>query len=400
MANWKSFEAFLREAEATPVESRQAVVDDLLRERLDWPWVQGNKASFIYVSMGARRVALNLDTIEGDPPFASFQKLEGTTLWHVTRTFESDDLLDYLLAIDDPMTPLATERDIIGRIERHWRVDPLNTTRMNTAQMNVSVLRMGNARPFPDWTKFTQVPRGKITEHFVNSMQLGFANRKVWVYTPPGYADNPNETYPLMIFSDGQWCVGPLQIPYMADALIKHGQMQPVVIAMIQSGDQKERIKTYVSNDKHYTFLLTELLPFLQSQYRLDSSNLGVGGVAVGAIAAAHAALKNPAVFSHLIMVSPPLGRGIAQEKLREYAGRFERAPVLPKRIFQSVGRYETRSRFYLPAQLLHTILDQRRDVDYQYLEIGSGHGLVSFRAVLPEALAWAFPGIAAQQRA
>jgi enterochelin esterase-like enzyme len=392
MANWESFEAFLREADAVPVENRQALVDDLLRERLEWPWIQDNKASFIYVSTAAQRVALNLDTIEGDPPFAPLQKLEGTTLWHITQDFENDALLDYLLAIDDPMTPLANERDILGRIERHWRIDPLNTTRMNTANMNVSVLRMKNARPFPDWAKLTKVTHGKTKEHLVNSVQLGFSNRKVWVYTPPNYEDNADESYPLLLLSDGQWGVGPLQVPYIADALIKHNQMQPIIIAMIESGDQKDRIKTYVSNDKHYTFLLTEILPFLQTQYRIDPSNLGVGGVAVGAIAAAHAALKNPAIFSHLIMISPPLGRGIAQEKLREYAGRFQNAKVLPKRIFQSVGRYETRSRFYLPAQVLHTILDDRPDIHYRYVEVGSGHGLVAFRSVLPEALAWAFP--------
>jgi enterochelin esterase-like enzyme len=393
MPNWESFEVFLNEAEAAPAQERQAVVDALLAERLDWPWIQGDKATFIYVSMGVNSVALNLDTIETDPPFAPMQKLEGTSLWHVTGEFNQDDLLDYLLAIDDPMTPLAAERDITGRIARHWRVDPLNTTRMNTAQMNVSVLRMGHARPFPDWAKFNRVPRGKVTEHTINSMQLGFAGRKVWVYTPPGYDPASGQRYPLLVLQDGQWCVGPFQIPYMVNALIKHGRMQDVVVAMVQSGDQKDRIKTYVSNDKHYTFILTELLPFLQSQYRIDSTNLGVGGVAVGAIAAAHAALNNPAVFSHLIMISPPLGRGIAQEKLREYVGRFENAPALPRRIFQSVGRYETRTRFYLPAQVLNRVLDQRDDIHYQYVEVGSGHGLVAFRSVLPEALAWAFPG-------
>ncbi len=392
MANWESFEAFLREADGAPVENRQALVDNLLRERLEWPWIQDNKASFIYVSTAAQRVALNLDTVEGDPPFASLQKLDGTTLWHTTQNFENDALLDYLLAIDDPMTPLANERDILGRIERHWRIDPLNTTRMNTAHMNVSVLRMKNARPFPDWAKLTKVARGETHEHLINSAQLGFNNRKVWVYTPPDYANKPDDSYPVLLLSDGQWGIGPLQVPYIADTLIKHNQMQPIIIVMVESGDQKDRIKTYVSNDKHYTFLLTELLPFLQSHYRVDPSNLGVGGVAVGAIAAAHAALKNPAIFSHLIMISPPLGRGIAQEKLREYAGRFQNARVLPQRIFQSVGRYETRSRFYLPAQVLHTILNERDGIDYRYVEVGSGHGLVAFRAVLPEALAWAFP--------
>ncbi|MFW5748408.1 MAG: alpha/beta hydrolase-fold protein [Chloroflexota bacterium] len=392
MPNWESFDAFLREAEQTPVDQRQELVDALLRERLDWPWVQGKRATFIYVSMGAQHVALNLDTIERDPPFAPMAHLDGTTLWHVTGEFEEDDLLDYLLAIDDPLTPLATERDMVGRIARHWRVDPLNTTRMNTAQMNVSVLRMGKARPFPDWSKFNQVKRGKITEHSIDSMQLGFTGRKLWVYTPPDYeTSGQGMMYPLLIFQDGQWGVGPLQIPHIADALIKHGHMQPVIIAMTQSGDQKDRIKNFVSNDRHYTHILTELLPFLQTQYRIDSADLGVGGVAVGGQRVA--ALKNPAVFNHLILISPPLGKGIAQEQLRTYAGRFKDARVLPGRIFQSVGRYETRSRFYLPAQVLNRILSQRPDVAYQYIEIGSGHGLVGFRSVLPEALSWIFPG-------
>ena len=238
MPSWDSFDAFLKEALQSPEDQRQGLVDDLLRERMDWPWVQEDQATFIYISMGAQHVALNLDTIKGDPPFAPMTRLEGTTLWHVTNQFAEDDLLDYLLAIDDPMTPLATETDILGRISRHWRVDPMNPTKMNTTQMSVSILQMGNARPFPDWTKMNRVPRGKVFEHTINSNQLRFTERKLWVYTPPGYDDG--DTYPLLILQDGQWGVGPLQIPSIADTLIKHGQMQPTMIAMVQSGDQKD----------------------------------------------------------------------------------------------------------------------------------------------------------------
>ena len=60
--------------------------------------------------------------------------------------------------------------------------------------------------------------------------------------------------YPLLIMQDGQWAVGPLQLPYIADALIKHRRMQPAVIAMMQSGNQDERNREYISNDKYYTF--------------------------------------------------------------------------------------------------------------------------------------------------
>lgn len=392
MPKWTSFQTFLQEALQTPADQRQHLVDDLLHERIDWPWIEGNQATFVYTMLGTQRVAVNLDTLKGDPPFAPMTPLEGSTLWYVTLEFAYDDLLDYMLAVNDPMTPLADERDIVGRVSRHWRPDPLNPLKMNTAQMTVSVVRMPGARPLPDWTKMGRVPRGRVYEHVFNSVQLKFTNRKLWVYTPPGY-ESANLLYPLLIVQDGQWAVGPLQMPAIADALIKHGQMQPVVIAMQQSGDQADRLKTYVSNDKHYLSVLTELLPFLQTQYRIDPANLGIGGVGPGAIAAAHAVLKNPAVFSHLMLLSPPLGKGPAQDKLREYAERFEKASLLPRRIFQSVGRYEARSRFYLPAQVLRSILQKRADIDYRFVEIGSGHGLVGFRSILPEALAWAFPG-------
>lgn len=392
---WSSFDEFIRTALDEPLERRQALVNALLKEHPNWPWVEGNIATFIYARPGARNVAINLDTIQDDPPFVPMENLAGTTLWYVSVPFKPDDLLDYLVAINDPMTPLAQERDLLRRVKTYWHTDPYNPVRITTQQMSVSVLRMANARPFPDWSKFANVPKGAITEHTLQSAQLRFNKRRLWVYTPPGY-DSTDREYPLLIMMDGQWAVGPLQVPSIADALIKHNRMEPVVIAMIQGGDQSDRIKNLISNDKHYRFLLTELLPFVQTHYRIDPVNLGVSGFGEGAIAAAHASLKNPAVFSHLIMISPPLGKGEAEEKLREYPIRFEKAGALPRRIFQSVGRYEMKSRFYIPAYILRAVLQKRhgKDTEYKFAEIGSGHGLVGFRGILPEAMAWAFPAV------
>jgi enterochelin esterase-like enzyme len=391
MPQWNSFASFLNDVMQVSGAERQALVDQLINERPEWPWIQGSRATFIYSSVGTRSAALNMDTIKEDPPFASMENLPDTTLWHVTRNFERDDLLDYLLAINDPMTPLAEETDVVARMADHWRIDPRNPLRMNTSQLNVSVLRMHNARPFPDWSRMPNVPRGRVFEHTINSVQLGFGGRKLWVYTPPGY-ETSGLVYPMLIMQDGQWAAGPLQVPQIADTLIKHAQMEPTVIAMIQSGNQQERLHEYLISDRYYSFTMLELLPFIQTQYRIDATNLGIGGVAVGAIAAAHAALKNPAVFERLIMISAPLGKGPGMEKVEQIVKRFQQAKVLPNRIFQSVGRYESRARFIRPAENLSSILQKRGDVAHQFLQIGSGHGLVGFKSILPEALAWAFP--------
>jgi enterochelin esterase-like enzyme len=187
--------------------------------------------------------------------------------------------------------------------------------------------------------------------------------------------------------------VSPLQVPMMADVLVKHGRMAPVVIAMVQSGNQEDRIRDYVANEQYYQFIMTELLPFLQTHYRIDPTNLGIGGASAGAIAGMDATLKNPAIFSGLMMFSPPLGKGVAQDKLAKYIDSMKNARVLPQRIFHSVGRYEAKARFLLPNQLLAKTLNERQDTDYRFVELASGHGLVAFRSALPEALAHTFPG-------
>ncbi len=393
MPRWTDFDTFVAEVERARRDGdRQTLVDELMIERREWPWIQGNKATFIFNSLGARKnVSLNLDTIKADPPFAPLKQLEGTTLWHLTRTFAEDDLLDYLLAVDDPLTPLSQEADILARVTQFWRVDPANRLKMSTEQQDVSVLRMTDARPYLDWTALGAVPRGTVDTLTFDSDQLHFKGRSLWVYTPPGY-EGSGLAYPLLILQDGQWANGPLQVPAIADALIKHNRLAPLVIAMVQSGAQSERLLEYTSNDQHYNSLVLEILPLMQSQYRIDSAHIGIGGVANGAVAAAHAALKNPAVFNSLIMISPPLGKGQDEDLLSQYRARFEQASVLPSRIFQSVGRYEGKARFLRPAQALHNILDKRSMNGYTYTEIGSGHGLVAFRSIMPEALAWAFP--------
>lgn len=397
MPRWDSFQQFLQEASQLSNDvSRQQLVNELLRARPRWPWIEGNNATFIHINDNAESVAVNLDIIERDPPFEPMERLEGTDLWYVQRRFERDDLLDYLIVVDDPMTPLRNDPNLPTRISK-WRADELNPSRVSNGTLRVSVLSMPQARPFPNWASMAQVEHGSIREHDFTSIQMGFAERRLWIYTPPGYEDEPNRTYPLLVLLDGQWMVGPVQVPYIADALIKHGRMEPVVIAMKESGGVGARMQDYVSNDKQYAAILTELVPLLQSEYRIDSTNLGIGGTGVGAIAAAHAALKNAAVFSHLIMLSPPLGKGEMQQKLIEYADRFENARILPERIFQSVGRYELQTRFYKPGLALAGILQrrqaQRGDIDHKFVEIGSGHGLAAFRSVMPEALAHIFPG-------
>lgn len=392
MSRWSTFSAFLKEAQSTPENTRQALVTQLLAERPQFPWISDLQATFIYRDSHAQQVALNLDTIPSDPPFAPMQRLAGTDLWHVTREFVADDLLDYLFAVNDPMTPLSTDANLTHRVSQYWKADPLNPLQMKTATFDVSVLRMNHARPFPDWASFANIPHGNVTEHNLDDEGLDITNRKMWVYTPPQYAER-EAMLPVLLIHDGQWANRQLQVPAMIDTLIKHGRMQPALVAMLQSDAGEARNREYLNNPLHTTFLLEKVIPKLNAEYRVDNTRITTLGVSSGAAASAAAAIAYPEIFSRVAMISPPLGKG--SSSLNELQEAWLNADVLPKRVFQSVGRYEAKGRFYRPAQLLQANLSKRDDVVYRFIETGSGHGLVGFRGILPEALVWILPGIA-----
>ena len=378
------------------MNERQRLVDELLETHDEWPWVERSLATFVYDSWTAEKVALNIDIVNRDPPFETMARLEDTSLWYFQRYFERDALVDYMFAVNDPGTPLAQEIDLMDRVGKFWQADPLNALSIRASQVDSSILQMPRARPFANWQSMAAVPRGRVYRHSFSSAQLGFTNRSLWVYTPPGYDRSDGLDYRLLVLMDGQWAMNVLEAPYIADALIKHGRMQPIIIAMLAGGAQSERVDEYVGNDKHYAMLAAELLPFLQARHRIDPLDLGLGGFGEGAIAAAYAALKNPAICGHLIMISPPLGRAPAVHLLKDFAQRFRDLPILPNRIFQSVGRYEQDLRFYQPALALRGILERRMahdpDLQYKFVELGSGHSLAAFKSVLPEALAHVFP--------
>jgi enterochelin esterase-like enzyme len=320
----------------------------------------------VYNSLGViQTVALNMDNVKADPPLLPLTRLEGTTLWYLTREFAEDDLLDYLLAVNDPLTPLAQETNINARISQFWRADALNPLKMQAAGQEVSVVRMGSARPFPDWTAMRAVPRGAITAHTVTSKHIDFSGRTIQVYTPPGY-DIAEGAYPLLIVQDGQWMYGPLQLPAIVDALIKHQRVQPLVIAMIESTTaQEQRTSEYASSDAYSQFLNADVLPLIQANYRIDEAQVGIGGVAQGAVAAAHAALAAPEHFSRLLLISAPLGKSGTEDVWAHYQPRFQDVDKLPKRIFQAAGRYEAKNRFLRPAQTLNTFLSSKPNLAY-----------------------------------
>src|ERR1700746_340763 len=131
------------------------------------------------------------------------------------------------------------------------------------------------------------VPRGQIHHHFYKSGIVG-DDRDFYVYTPPGYDSRGKQTYPVLYllhgFSDdaSAWtAVGRANV--ILDNLIAQGKAKPMLIVMPlgygepkilepNSGAFRDRALTDRNFDKFREALLTEVIPRVESEYRVDKN--------------------------------------------------------------------------------------------------------------------------------
>ena len=149
--------------------------------------------------------------------------------------------------------------------------------------------------------------------------------RDIVVYLPPGYDDQVSQRFPILYMHDGQnlfdgatsfvpgmdWRVG-----QTADRLIESGAIQPLIIAGIYNTG-KSRIQEYTPTkapklgggraDRYAKFLLQELMPFIQNDYRVlqGPSFTGIAGSSLGGLVSLYVGLQTPRVFGKIAALSP-----------------------------------------------------------------------------------------------
>jgi hypothetical protein len=87
-------------------------------------------------------------------------------------------------------------------------------------------------------------------------------------------------------------------------------------------------------------FIQDELLPMVESEYRIDSRDRTLAGMSGGATFASYVLFTAPELFKRYIIVSPYFiyGQEVVQELEREYAGEHRSLPV---RLYTAMGQLE-----------------------------------------------------------
>ncbi len=318
--------------------------------------------------------------VSGLPSSQQFTREPGTGLWTFVGELQPKARVEYKI-------------EVVRGGHHDLQRDPLNPDEARDPFGANSVVRGPDYRS-PDWAmEQPTTRRGTVVDHHLHSSVFG-GPRAYSVYRPARF--RPERRYPLLIVHDGIDYMQYASLVTVLDNLIHRLEIPPLIAALSQSPD---RLNEYGANPAHGRFLTEDLVPDLESRYRLaDADNRILVGASFGAVASLHTAWSHPGAFNRLLLQSgsfafTDIGShdfGPVFDPVVEFMSRFRADPGRPaERIFLSAGIYE--SLIYFNRSLLPVL--QETGARVRMVEAADGHNWENWRDHLREGLTWLLPG-------
>jgi enterochelin esterase family protein len=343
------------------------------------------------------------------PETCMLRSLPGTDLWYKSVRIDSRARTYYTLAPNPPSFTKQTFGDpsvqnVLGALRQR---DPLNPKAIFDdprdpdvlAHRGASVLEMPDAPPQPWIKKRPDIPEGKLEDARIESALLK-NNRKLTVYTPPGYSRDA-KPYGLVLVFDGDTYLRTVPTPVILDNLIAARRIPRVVAVMIGNVARSTELPC---NPVFADFLSSELVPWLRRNYNVTSDPrwVTIGGSSYGGLAATYAGLRHPETFGNILSQSgsywwtpptdPEKPGSFAPDADPSYVAQlFVASTKLPLRFYLDAGSMEL-YRIGNGGSLLGSsrhFRDVLRAKGYEvfYQEFIGGHDYVSWRETLADGL-------------
>lgn len=321
-------------------------------------------------------------------------RLADTDLWYKTYRVRDDARFAYRLSVNDSLLPFGTEAR--AKQPTKFQPDPLNPRQYDFFKPTIYSVVELPAAPSLKWiTRAPDVPKsqGGRIDKFPSKILNN--ERRVWIYTPPGYKPE-GKPYHLLILFDGSGYVSLIPAPAVLDNLLAKGLIPPTVAVLVDSGGGEARERELTCSPQFAEFITKELLPWVRQQYNVtsDPSQTVVGGASFGGLAAACVAMKYPEIFGNVLAQSGSFWWKPESEEEYEWLTRqFVAGPKLPIRFYLQIGLLENLSvaRPDSPTNLiasrhLRDVL-QAKGYEVRLQEINGGHDFFNWQAALPDGL-------------
>ena len=175
--------------------------------------------------------------------------------------------------------------------------------------------------PTPAYLQVRAVPHGTLKSQPYKSQSLG-TDRKLMVYTPPGYENSTNR-YPVLYLlhgagSDESSWTQRGQAHVILDNLIADGKLKPLVVVMpfgfaaarapgAARGDAAENKMQREGFTKDF---LEDVIPMIDATFRVyaDRDHRAIAGLSLGGAQALALGLSHTELFSRVAAFSPAMG--------------------------------------------------------------------------------------------
>ena len=315
------------------------------------------------------------------------EKLPGTDLWYRTRILPADLRMVYGFAVNP-------SRPSVGP-PASWRRDPLNPHTFvffkdpdSTAgeDLAASLLELPQAAPQPWIKKVPGRSEGRV-ERFLLKSEILKNERRIFVYTPPGY-DPKGLPCALLVVFDGREYIGQVATPVTMDNLIAEKRIPPTVAVFVDNANPFSRGKELGDYPPMAEFLARELRPWIRARWRVsdDPSRAAIAGSSSGGIAAVCAAVRHPEIFGNVLAQSGAYFDDAEGPIGDEWIYRYLIGqPKLPIRFSLDVGRYEPLFSVNASRHLRNVL--EAKGYAVRYAEFAGGHDYSQWRGTLADGL-------------
>lgn len=245
-----------------------------------FPLIEDTFAHFIY-NNSATSIHVAGDFNGWSSNENTMTRIDGTDFRYLTKVFETDARLDYKYV----------------RNGSQWMLDPLNPNTCTGGYGPNSELSMGDyVQPIEIQYNET-IPHGDVENFTFNSSILN-NNRTIYVYTPPDYNNLPDAYFPVMIVNDGGEYLNLAKMDNILDYLISQQAIKNMIVVFV---NPVNRNVEYDMNLEYANFIVTEIIPHIQEDYRTltGPEDWGIMGASLGGLISVYISHLFPNVFGH-----------------------------------------------------------------------------------------------------
>jgi len=235
--------------------------------------------------------------------------------------------------------------------------------------------------------------------------------RRIWVYLPPTYDEEPERRFPVLYMHDGQnvfdgatsYIAGKeWEADETAERLIEEGRIEPLIIVAVDHAGVA-RVEEYTPTadrrgrggkvDQYGRMLVEELKPWVDETFRTrpGREDTGIAGSSYGGLASVWVGLTHADVFGKIAALSTSVGRDD-----RQIVGFVASLPEKPETlVWTDMGTREYSGAVKDARRLRDALVAKgwEEGVDLRHVEAeGEAHNEAAWAKRMPAVLEFLFP--------